>query len=451
MARRDFKLLVVEDEKHMAETLRVLLSSEGDLAVVGTGEEALEHLKSAPPDLVLLDIRLPGMDGMTCLARIKELRPETEVVMVTATREVRTAVEAMKSGAYDYVEKPFDAEDLQACVRRVKEKLTLKREVSRLRDEISQPYRFENIVGQAPVMGSLFERMEKVTRNDVPVLIVGESGTGKELVARAIHYNGARREGPFVAVNGARRGGGLIESELFGHEKGAFTGATSRHRGAFERADGGTLFLDEIATMPQETQARLLRAIEQKEFSRVGGEKEVTVDIRVLSATNIDIDKAAMVGTFRQDLLYRLNVVRIRVPPLRERKDDIPLLVDHFIRKHSEDMRSPVREVSPEAMQMLVEHPWRGNVRELENTVQLLLSICDSEVVEPRDLELPIVPGKEEEDSLRGARERADREKVLEALRASGWNQRNAARALGVHRNTLRNLIEKHGIRIERE
>ncbi len=447
MGRSDFKLLVVEDEKHMAQTLRVLLSSEGDLAVVETGEEALEHLKSAPPDLVLLDIRLPGMDGMTCLARIKEIRPETEVVMVTATREVRTAVEAMKLGAYDYIEKPFDAEDLQACVRRVKEKLELRRKVSRLQDEVSRPYRFENIIGGAPVMKDLFERMEKVVRNDVPVLIVGESGTGKELVARAIHYNGARREEPFVAVNGARRGGGLIESELFGHEKGAFTGATGRHHGAFERADGGTLFLDEIGTMPQETQTRLLRAIEQKEFMRVGGEKEVRVDIRVVSATNVDIDKAAMAGTFRQDLLYRLNVVKIRVPPLKERKEDIPLLVDHFIRKHSENMRSPVRKVSPEAMQMLMEHPWGGNVRELENTVQLLVSICDSEVVEPRDLELPIIPDREKQNSLRSAREHADREKVLEALRASGWNQRKAARALGIHRNTINKLIQKYGIR----
>jgi DNA-binding NtrC family response regulator len=444
---RDFRILIVDDEQHMLTTLTLLLEADYTTKAVESAEDALEAVPSFRPDLVLLDITLPGMDGMECLKRIKAGRPHIEVVMVTATRDVRTAVSALKLGAYDYITKPFEEDELRGTIRNVKEKLSLRDAVERLGGELARPYKLENIVGKSRVMKDVLKLVERVAARQIPVLIQGESGTGKELVARAIHYNGPRAGGPFVAANCARFSGDLIDSELFGHEKGAFTGATGRRAGLFEQADRGTLFLDEVASMPYETQGKLLRVIEERRFSRVGGGGPVEADVRLVAATNRDLAVEVDEGRFREDLYYRLRVVPVSLPPLRARRRDIPLLVNHFIRKHREHMDSRLEGVSREAMEVLKKHTWRGNVRELENTILLLMSVSDKQIADVEDLDVPVLrrnagPG----EGIRKQRAEADREAVTKALEQCRWNQSAAAGVLGVHRNTLRSLMKRYGI-----
>ncbi|MHC4198814.1 MAG: sigma-54-dependent transcriptional regulator [Planctomycetota bacterium] len=445
--KTDIRILIVDDEEHVVTALGLLLERDYTVKGVGTAEAALACFKDFEPDIVLLDITLPGMNGMDCLEEIKRAWPDVEVVMVTATREVRTAVSALKLGAYDYIEKPFDENELRGVIRNIHDKLKLKRQVRSLGRELARPYVLKNIVGKSQAMKDVLNLARKACRSDLSVVISGESGTGKELIARAIHYNGLRKDGPFVPANCARFSGEIIESELFGHEKGAFTGATGVRRGVFERAHEGTLFLDEIDTMPPDTQSKLLRVVEEKRFTRVGGERRVEVDVRLISATNVDLREKASSGAFREDLYYRLSVIPIHIPPLRSRREDIPLLMEHFIQKHRASMHSPLVRFSDDAMSLLQSHAWRGNVRELENTVLLLMSVCEKRIAGVEDLELPVLSNAEPAPGgIREQRAHTDKEALLKALEDNGWNRGLASQQLGIHRNTLRKLMKRYGL-----
>jgi DNA-binding NtrC family response regulator len=436
-------VLVVDDEEHMVNTLRHILADRYQVRTAATGEEALDLAAEAPPHVTLLDIMMPGLSGLEVLRRLKEVHPETEVIMVTALDDVRKAVEAMKAGAHDYITKPFEEEDLIVAIEKALEKSALNREVASLRKEVAGAYGIDGMVGATKCMRDLLRQIQKVSDRDVNVLITGESGTGKELIARAIHYRGIRKRGPFVPVNCGRFGGELTESELFGHVKGAFTGATAPHKGKFEQADGGTLFLDEIGAMPLSVQAQLLRVLEDKKVERVGSEKRIDVDVRVIAATNADLAAESREGRFRQDLFYRLKVIHLEAPPLRERRDDIPLLVDHFLKKHGSRVNSTVCTFTPEALERLKSHPWRGNVRELENVVLTVICMAEGDEIEESDLDAPIL----EAPALPEGTENISRESLLALLEAEGWNLSATARKLGVHRNTVRNLMDRFEIR----
>ena len=405
-------------------------------------------------DLVLLDLRLPGIDGIEVLERVKAFDEHLEVILVTAVQTVRSAVAAMKLGAFDYVTKPFEEEEILPLVRRAVEKRALDREVVYLRSELAREHDFDELIGQHPLMLELYQLVQQVARNPLTALIVGESGTGKELVARAIHRQSPRREGPFVPVNVAAIADTLLESELFGHEKGAFTGAFQKKLGKFELGHTGTLFLDEIASLRVELQAKILRVLQEREIERVGGTRRIPIDVRVVAATNVEPQKAIAEGRLREDLYYRLNVVRIHVPPLRERREDIPLLVDHFVRRYNRQFHKHIAGVSPAALTVLRAHSWPGNVRELQNLVERSVALVDGPRIEPKDLPLdlmlpdqrslggspPILPLKE-------AREQFDRQVILRVLERVHWNQSQAARLLGLHRNSLKAKLEAWGIR----
>jgi two-component system response regulator AtoC len=450
--RRDLRILIVDDEEHIVSALTVLLESDFVVKGVDSAEAALKELDDFDPHVVLLDITLPGMDGLACLEQIKKKRPDTEVVMVTADRQVRTAVTALKLGAYDYLEKGFEEEDLRAVIRNVHEKIRLSSRVKNIGGELARPYALENIVGTSAPIRQVIHHIERVSSRNIPVLIQGETGTGKELIARAIHFNSERRYGPFVTCNCARLTGDLIESELFGHEKGAFTGAAAVHRGMFERANEGALFLDEIASMPIATQGKLLRVLEERSFTRLGGERQISSDFRMLAASNVDLGEEVEAGRFREDLYFRLKVYPITAPPLRAgRGEDIPPLIDHFIDRHRQNMQSALEGFTPEAMEVLKNHSWRGNVRELENTVLLLMSLSDKRILDVDDLDISVMPEKEDAGSgLRSQRASIEKDIVLRALEETDWNQTAAADKLRVHRNTLRNLMNRYHIKIRK-
>jgi two-component system response regulator AtoC len=399
--------------------------------------------------VVLLDLRLPGMDGIEVLERIKTLDDRVEVILVTAVQTVRSAVAAMKLGAFDYLTKPFEEEEILPLVRRAVERQALDREVVYLRSELAREHDFEELVGQSPVMQQLYQLVATVARNPLTVLIVGENGTGKELVARAIHRQGPRRDGPFVPVNVAAISDTLIESELFGHEKGAFTGASSKKLGRFELAHGGTLFLDEIATLRVDLQAKILRVLQEREVERVGGTRRIPIDVRVIAATNADLRRAIQAGALREDLYYRLNVVTIPVPPLHERAEDVLLLANAFLRRFHEELGAGrrIRGFSPEAIAAMRAHRWPGNVRELENRVQRALIVSAGPLIVPSDLEL--APAEAGEMTLRAARDRAERGLVLEALVRCKGNVTRAAREIDVSRPTFHALMNKFGLRTE--
>jgi DNA-binding NtrC family response regulator len=446
-------VLVVDDDPGVRESFRLILEDEYDLLEAATGAEALAQVQAAPVDLVLLDVRLPDTDGIEVLERIKTVDEHIEVILVTAVQTVRAAVAAMKLGAFDYVTKPFDEDEIVALIRRALDKRALDREVVYLRGELQRERDCDELVGQHPLMQQLYQLIAAVARNPLTVLIVGESGTGKELVARAIHRQGARREGPFVPVNVAAISEPLIESDLFGHERGAFTGATARKLGKFELAHGGTLFLDEIATLRVDLQAKILRVLQEREIERVGGTRRIPVDVRVIAATNADVRKAVQAGTFREDLYYRLNVVQIAVPPLRERREDVPLLVDHFVRRSNRLLHKRVTGFAPAALEVLRTYPWPGNVRELQNVVERAVALAEGPVIELRDLPLDLMLPDERslaEDArglpLREARERFERQVVLRVLERVRWNQTEAARLLSLHRNSLKAKLAAWGV-----
>jgi len=445
-------VLVVDDEEGVRASFRVLLKDEFTVLEAEDGEQALEVLRRHEVDVVMLDQRLPGEPGIDVLSRIKALDPLVVVVLATAVHDVRTAVEAIKRGAYDYITKPFDVEDIELLVRRALDKRALEREVLYLRSTL--PRGVDAMVGRNVEMARIYQLIAQIAPTSATVLVTGESGTGKELVARAIHEKSPRARRPFVAVNVAALPETLVESELFGHEKGAFTGAFAQKPGRFELAHGGTLFLDEIGCLRLDLQTKILRALQEREIERVGGCRTVRVDVRVVAATNVNLRQAVRERRFREDLYYRLNVVPIAVPPLRERRDDIPLLVDHFLAKYAREFNRDVHGVSADALEVLVRYDWPGNVREMENIIQRSVVLAGGPVLQlqdlPLDLALPETGAWYGEDTglpLRVAREQFERQYVLRVLERVGWNQSRAARVLGLHRNTLLVKLLGWGIR----
>ena len=445
-------ILVVDDDSGVRESFRLILEDHYEVIDVPDGPQALDVLRASQVDLVLLDIRLPEMDGIEVLERIKAIDEGLEVILVTAVKTVRTAVAAMKLGAFDYLTKPFEEDELLALCRRALEKRSLEREVTFLRGELARARDFEEIVGTHPAMQKLFRLIGQVARTTATVLVTGESGTGKELIARAVHRQGPRRDKPFVPVNPAAVAETLIESELFGHEKGAFTGAYQRKLGKLELAQGGSLFLDEIGMLKAELQAKLLRVLQEREIERVGGTRAIKIDVRVIAATNVDLKQAVARGAFREDLYYRLNVVPIEVPPLRERIEDLPLLVEHFVRQYGQQFGKRVQGLSPEALTALSEYRWPGNVRELQNVVERCVVLADGPLIGLNDLPLDVLlpdhrllVRKADRLPLKDATEAFEHQIVLQVLERVKGNQSEAARILGVHRNSLKRLLERWG------
>jgi DNA-binding NtrC family response regulator len=452
-------VLVVDDEEGVRASVRAILDGVCEVLEAADGAQALDLLNRREIDLVLLDQRMPGDPGMVLLPRMKALDPAIIVVLVTAVRDVKTAVEAMRLGAWDYVVKPFGVDEILLLVRRALETRGLEREVLCLRSVLALPdgygrtEGFEGIIGRHPQVTQLFALVMQIADTSTTVLITGESGTGKELIARAIHRQSARSVQPFVAVNVAAIPETLIESELFGHEKGAFTGAHARKLGKFELAHGGTIFLDEIGSFRLDLQSKLLRVLQEREVERVGGTRPVPLDVRVVAATNVNLRQAVRARTFREDLYYRLNVVPVQVPPLRERRADIPLLVEHFVRKVARECRREVHGVSSGALDVLKRYDWPGNVRELENVIHRAVVLARSPVLQlqdiPLDVALPETGARLAEDNglpLRQACEEFERQYVLRALENVQWNVSRAGRLLGVHRNTILSKLAGWGI-----
>ncbi|GAB6061943.1 sigma-54-dependent transcriptional regulator [Deferrisoma palaeochoriense] len=448
------RVLVVDDDESLRRILEYNLAEEGyAVATAASGEEALEKLDRASFDLVVTDIKMPGMDGMDLLRRIKAEAPETQVIVITAFGTIEMAVEAMKAGAAEYITKPFNRDELKLAVRKALRVRDLEAENVRLRQEVRRIEEADKIVGDSPAMQAVYRLIEKVADSDASVLITGESGTGKELAARAIHRLSRRADRPFVAVNCAAIPRELLESELFGHKKGAFTGAIRDKKGRFEEAAGGTIFLDEIGEMPLDLQPKILRALQEREITPVGSNEVIRVDARVLAATNRDLEAEVEEGRFREDLYYRIAVVPIHMPSLRERPEDIPLLVAHFLKK-----LAPGRaiRITPEAMEALTRYSWKGNVRELENTIERLLVLTEGDTIRLQDL-----PEKIREPEPREGRgdgfsfhlppegvslEDVERAVIEEALHRTGWNQTRAAKLLRIPRHILLYRMEKFGI-----
>src|SRR2546421_1583053 len=445
-------VLVVDDDHGVRESFRLILQGRYEVLEAADGRQALERLRASPVDLVLLDIRLPEMDGIEVLERMKAVDDGVEVILVTAVKTVRIAVDAMKLGAFDYLTKPFDEDELLSLIRRALEKRSLEREVAFLRSELARQHDFDELVGQHPEMQKLYRLISQVARTTTTVVITGESGTGKELIARAIHRQGPRRDKPFVAVNPAALSDSLVESELFGHEKGAFTGAFQRKLGKFELAQGGTLFLDEIATLKPELQVKLLRVLQEREIERVGAGHAIKIDVRIIAATNMDLPEAVSAGAFRDDLYYRLNVVHLTVPPLRERREDIPLLVGHFIRRYNHEFRKHIEGPRPEALDALCAYHWPGNVRELQNVIERSVVLVDAGTIGLDDLPLELSVGASRAEAhdampLNEASDRFERQIVVRMLDRVEGNVSEAARLLGIHRNSLKAKLARWKIR----
>ena len=447
-------ILIIDDDISLRRVLEYNLQEEGyDVVTAASGAEGLELFERHRPALVITDLKMPGMSGFQVLAAIKERSPETLVMVITAFGAVETAVEAMRLGAYDYVTKPFNRDELKLIVKKALQLRGLAEENQRLREELTDRAEFHNIVGISRGMEQVFQVVRKVADTEATVLISGESGTGKELVARAIHSLSGRRDCPFVAINCAAIPRDLLESELFGHVKGSFTGAIRDKEGKFELADGGTIFLDEVGELPLELQPKLLRVLQERVVEPVGGITQRKLDVRVVAATNVDVEKAIAAGTFREDLYYRLSVIPVHLPPLRQRREDIPLLVRHFSAKHGgEAVVFP-----PETMVVLQEYQWPGNVRELENTVERLLIMRSSDTIDVTELPAKVREGKRPGQVCRVVNlpdegyslEQLEREIVVEALERNDWNQTAAARFLRIPRHTLIYRIEKYNIQTQ--
>ncbi len=454
--RRGLTALVVDDEENMVHVLTTLLAQEGfGVAAARTGEEALERIRSEVVDLVLLDVRLPGRDGIEVLEAVKAQRPDCGVLMMTAFGSIESAVAALRAGADDYLVKPFRAEEVLRRIQAVLERQGLRREVRRLRREVGTRYGFGNLLGRSPAMRALLGQLEQVAATRSTVLLMGESGTGKELAARALHYNSDRAERPFVVIDCAAIPETLQESELFGHTRGAFTGAVAAKRGLFEEAHGGTLFLDEVGDLSAATQAKLLRVLQEGTIRRLGDTRTIQVDARIIAATNRDLPAEVRAGRFREDLFFRLNVLPLRLPPLRERPEDIPLLTEHFLRRFAAETGRPVRQIAPPALDCLMAYRWPGNVRELEHAIERAVLLSQGEALEVGDLP-PAVQGgggqgvEEAPLSLREAvaRLNADLERGLirRALARTGGNRTEAAVLLGISRRALLYKLKEYGI-----
>ncbi len=458
-------ILIVDDEPNYLIVLSELLRDEGfEVFTANCGEAGLKVVKSTDLDLVITDMRMPGMDGMALLKEIKSFNADLPVIMITAFGEVEPAVAAMQAGAFNYLTKPFNNDELVLNINKAVEHYSLLRENLRLRDEVQSRYGFANMIGRNRRLLEIYRLIEKVAPTTTSVLISGESGTGKELVARAIHFNSPRRDAPFISINCAALPEALLESELFGHEKGAFTGAVALRKGRFELADTGTIFLDEIGEMPLALQAKLLRAIQEKTFERVGGSKPITVDLRILTATNRDLKEEVDNGNFREDLYYRLNVLHIHLPPLRERLDDLPLLTAHFIAKFARQLERPELTISSEAQRFLATLPWEGNVRELENTIERAAVLCTGDRIEVRDVQPDGEPPAEaattgewgddldvgrfvsSDTRLPDMLDAIEKKMIRAALEQADYVQTRAAESLGITKSLLQYKMKKYGL-----
>ena len=445
--------LVVDDDPDMREMVHDMLKDRGHhVTTAASGDEALRRLSEGDYGAVLTDLRMKGMQGTELLTEVKRLYPNVGVILMTAFGSVETAVEAMKHGASDYVTKPVKKDELIRVVERVLREALLRQEVSRLRKEVHKEYSFHQILGKSKAIQAVFDLIRRVADSPTNVLITGESGTGKELVAKAIHYNSDRKEAPFIPVNCAAIPEQLLESELFGHMRGAFTDAKADKRGLFEEAQKGTLFLDEISELPLMLQAKLLRAIQEREIRRVGANKSVSVDVRIIAATNLNLGEEVKAKRFRDDLYYRLNVIELKLPPLRERREDVPLLVEAFLKKCADARRKDVKGVSESALAMLMDYAWPGNVRELENVIERAVTLSRGEKIVPEDLPQAVQGARGDRRVLDEAAERTlsleavEKEYILKILDRTGGNKYQAAHALGIDRKTLyRKLAEIEG------
>ena len=454
------KILVVDDERSMREFLGIMLAKEGySVTQCPDGETALKQVEEDIFDMVIMDIRMPKMDGIAVLEQIKEMAPETIVIMITAFASTDTAVRAMKKGAYDYITKPFKIDEIKLIIHNALEKKALEKENILLKRLVETKFSFDQIIGQSPKMIAIYELMEKVAPTKTNILITGDSGTGKELVAKAIHFNSPRRDKAFVTLNCGAIPENLLESELFGHMKGAFTGAMYNKRGLFEVADGGSIFLDEIGELPLSMQVKLLRIIQDKEFTRVGGTEPIKVDVRIVSASNKDLEEAVREKKFREDLYYRLNVIQIKLPLLRERKEDIPLLAEHFFRKYVQELDKEVREISPDAVKLLVNYDYPGNVRELQNIIERAIALETNKTLTAENLESYIneqqgvksiddtlfdIPA--EGIDLEKVVEDLERNLLLKALQRAKGVKKKAAELLNINFRSIRYRLEKYGI-----
>jgi len=452
---------VIDDEPIIHEVLSQLLSSEGyEVELSSSGEEALEKHSTGFYDVTLLDLLMPGLDGIQVLKGIKRVDPQAVIIIITAYASVESALSAMKMGAYDYIQKPFKHDELLLIIERALEHRKLQDENIRLRDELNRKFGFENIIGRSQPMQKIFELIKAIAPTRSTILIQGESGTGKELVARAIHQNSDRRHFPFVVVNSGTLPPDLLESHMFGHVKGAFTGAVSQKDGLFETADRGSIFFDEISTIGLETQAKLLRVMQDKEFMRLGGTKTIRVDARIIAATNIDLEELIERKAFRPDLFYRLNVIKIELPPLRERKDDIPLLVQHFLDIYRRENKKEIEGVTDDVLDILDDYDWPGNIRELENLIERAVVLSKSKLITRNTLppfllarrasDEDIDGGRTREGSLKEQTQHYQRRVILNALRRAGGVQKEAARALGLKPTTLNEMIKRLKIDVDR-
>jgi DNA-binding NtrC family response regulator len=448
-------ILIVEDQAFQREMLRAFLIKEGHRIVEAeNGEEALRLLNLNFFDLILLDFKMPGINGLEVLEEAKRLNPELDAVIMTAYGTIETAVAAMKAGARDYITKPIDLDELSILISRIADHRGLARENEILRQQLkAKGITSDTIKYKSRKIGDLINIVGRIAPSQASVLIQGETGTGKELFARLIHNASSRTERPFITVNCAAIPEMLLESELFGHERGAFTGAVQRRIGRFEQADGGTLFLDEIGELNPHMQVKLLRFLQDHEFQRVGGEKTLKADVRIISATNQDLDARVKEGSFREDLFYRINVVAVRIPPLRERREDIPVLIDHFIKRFVRENRKKITGISREAEDLLVKYDYPGNVRELENIIERGVVISQGSILTPKDLPfqealgLDVVDSEVYSDTLHRALEALEREMIRDALDKAGLNQTRAAKLLGLSERMLRYKLKKHGFK----
>jgi len=454
-------ILIIDDEKSLLDVLSLVFKKEGyEVKTATSGGEALEILQNNTLDLVITDIRMPHISGMEILKYVKSNIPEVPVIVITAYGSIKQAVEALKVGALDYIVKPFDVEELKILVARGLERKHLELENILLKKDLKEKYRFEDMIGKSRLMQEIYVLIEKVAGTDSTVLITGESGTGKEMAARAIHNLSRRKDKPFVTINCAALPENLLESELFGHTKGSFTGAVSDKKGMFEVAHKGTLFLDEIGEMSPWTQVKLLRALQERKIRRVGGTEEIPVDVRVIAATNQDLKKRIEEGRFREDLFYRLNVISFEMPPLRKRIEDIPLLVKHFLQKYCQQMGKKMKRLAPEVIGIFETYPWPGNIRELENAIERIVAIEDRETITPACLPSEMLDlGRKDElkvelgpnFNLNNYLDNVAKKYILRALETSRGRLKRAAPLLGVSYRTLRYLMDKYGLKTKEE
>ena len=451
------RILFIDDESGSRESLTLLFEREGYLVeAVAEGEEALSLLSRKSYDVIITDLFLPGVSGIDILKHVKEHSLPCNVILITGNASAETAVKAMKEGAFDYITKPLNFEKLKVLVAKAIEKSRLVAENIYLRQQLRGKYKFDNIIGNSPAIQPVFARMEKILVTDSTVLILGESGTGKELVARAIHYNGLRKEKPFIAINCGAIPAELLESELFGHMRGSFTGAVADKPGKFELANKGTIFLDEIGTMPLQLQMKLLRVLQEQELERVGSTSRTKLDVRVISATNADLEQRILNGSFREDLYYRLNVIPIHLPPLRDRREDIPLLAKHFLRKICTDMHRPILEITQEAIRAMEDYKWPGNVREMENVIERTVALTDSDIIDVKELppqvagvahrmpHFPTLQIPEEGLDLADSIAQIEKSLIQQAMKKSANVKARAAALLKINRTTLVEKIKRY-------